>query len=46
MRRFEVGNLRDHRLELGLIDLRREKLGFVGDEGCDSSFRRRESGVL
>src|SRR6202050_544156 len=29
---FEVGNLRDYCLELRLIDLSREKLGFIGDE--------------
>src|SRR5208282_4351972 len=29
---FEVGNLRDHCLELRLIDLRREKLCFIRDE--------------
>src|SRR5580692_2344517 len=29
---FEARNLRDYGLELRLIDLRREKLGFVGDE--------------
>src|SRR5208337_3088455 len=29
---FEVRNLRNHCLELGLIDLARQKLGLVGDE--------------